>query len=95
MIVRVWKAVIDESRANEYESFALTVSRPMFAQHKGFRDVIFARSGSDVVVITMWDTVEDADRLASSPVYAKTVVKIQRMGLVIESGSAVLYRSIS
>lgn len=82
LTVRVWRTGLDESRAQEYEDFARTVSLPMFRRHDGFGGVLFARSGGERVVITLWENRAAADALAQSAEYRATVRALKATGFL-------------
>jgi hypothetical protein len=52
LVVRIWRTGLDESRAREYEDFALGISLPMVRRHDGFAGVLFAGTGAERAVIT-------------------------------------------
>lgn len=82
LMVRIWRTGLDESRAQEYEDFARTVSLPMFRRHHGFGGVLFARSGSERVVITLWADPAAADLLGGSDDYQATVRALEATGFL-------------
>jgi heme-degrading monooxygenase HmoA len=82
LIVRIWRTRLDESRAPEYEDFAQTVSLPMFRRHDGFGGVLFARSGGERVVITLWQDRAAAEALGESADYRATVEALEATGLL-------------
>lgn len=82
MILRSWRTGIDESRADEYDAFAHTVSTPMFHQQRGFRGLLLARSENLRVVFTLWQDADSAEALNSSETYRRTVAAIQEAGFL-------------
>ncbi len=82
MIIRVWRARVDDARASEYERFAEEASLPMFKEQHGFRGSLFGRSGEECVVVTVWDDDAAADSLDASPSYSKTVSSIRAAGFI-------------
>lgn len=82
MIARVWTTRVDEARAAEYETFAQTISLPMFRLQPGFRGVAMLRRGQDCVVITLWRDAEAVADLARSESYAQTVREILARGFL-------------
>lgn len=82
MILRIWRTGIDESRADEYDDFARTVSTPMFHQQRGFRGLLLARSEGVRVVFTLWQDAESAAALDTSETYRRTVSAIQDAGFL-------------
>jgi heme-degrading monooxygenase HmoA len=77
LVVRIWRTGLDESRAQEYEDFALNVSLPMFRRHNGFLGVLFAATGTEREVITLWSDRAAAAALDASPDYQETVRAIE------------------
>lgn len=82
LVVRIWRTGLDESRAQEYEDFARTVSLPMFRRHAGLAGVLFAGSGGERAVITLWEDRAAADALAVSADYQATVRAIEAAGFL-------------
>jgi hypothetical protein len=82
VIVRIWRAEIDPSRAEEYERFAHERSLPMFRSHAGFRGCALVRLGADCTVVTLWERPEDAAALEDSNRYRETVAAIMATGFV-------------
>jgi hypothetical protein len=82
LVVRIWRTGLDESRAQEYDDFADTVSLPMFRRHAGCCGVLFAGSGSERAVITLWEGRAAADALMESADYQSTVKAIEATGFL-------------
>lgn len=82
LVVRTWRTGIDESRASEYEDFALSISLPMFRRHVGFLGVLFAGTGSERAVITLWTDQSAAAALDASTDYQATVEAIEATGFL-------------
>ena len=81
-VVRIWTTGLDESRAAEYEEFALSMSLPMFRRHNGFLGVLFAGTGSERAVITLWSDQAAAAALGASADYQATVRAIEATGFL-------------
>lgn len=81
-VVRIWRTRLDESRAPEYEDFALNISLPMFRRHNGLLGVLFAGTGSERTVITLWSDQAAAAALNASADYLATVRAIEATGLL-------------
>lgn len=81
-VARIWKAAIDPTRGEEYESFARTVSVPMFQQQPGFTGVAMLRNGSECVVISFWRSLGDAEALKHSESYRACVTALLQLGLL-------------
>ena len=82
MIVRIWRTQIDESRAEEYRTFARSKSLPMFRAQQGFAGVLFAMSNSDRAVITLWQDTASVQALDHSATYEATVAEIEATGFL-------------
>jgi hypothetical protein len=82
LVVRTWRTGLDESRGSEYEDFALSISLPMFRRHVGFLGVLFAGTGSERVVITLWSGQPAAAALDASADYQATVQAIEAAGFL-------------
>ncbi len=88
MIVRIWRARIDEARSEEYENFARNRSIPTFRSHAGFLGCALLRDGADCTVVTLWDTERDVERLETSHRYRETGAAIMATGFVRAAGEA-------
>ena len=82
LVVRIWRTGLDESRAPEYEDFALRISLPMFRRHAGFLGVLFAGTGAERTVITLWTNKAAAMALDASADYQATVRAIEATGFL-------------
>ena len=81
-VVRIWRTGLDESRAAEYEDFARSISLPMFRRHSGFLGVLFAGTGAERMVITLWSGRAAAAALDASADYQATVRAIEATGFL-------------
>jgi heme-degrading monooxygenase HmoA len=81
-VARIWRTGLDESRAAEYETFAVSVSLPMFRRHTGFLGVLFTANGTERAVITLWSDQAAAAALDASPDYLATVRAIEATGFL-------------
>jgi hypothetical protein len=82
LAVRIWRTGLDESRAPEYEDFALRISLPMFRHHAGFLGVLFAGTGPERTVITLWSGQAAVAALEESADYQATVRSIEATGFL-------------
>lgn len=82
VVARIWRTGLDGPRSAEYDEFARTRSLPMFRRHEGFRGVLFATSGHERVVITLWRDREAAAALERSSDYRATVRAIEATGFL-------------
>lgn len=82
LVVRIWRSGLDESRAPEYEDFALRTSLPMFRRHVGFLGVLFAGTGGERTVITLWSDKAAVTALDASADYQSTVRAIEATGFL-------------
>jgi hypothetical protein len=88
MVVRIWRATIDVTRAEDYLDFARSRSLPMFRAQSGFAGVLFAAQGAERTVITLWRDVAAAQALDHSPTYNATVAEIEATGFLREVSTA-------
>jgi hypothetical protein len=82
LVVRIWRTQIDRSCAREYDDFARSVSLPMFRRHDGFVGVLFAGTGGERVVVTLWADRAAAGSLEASADYQATVRAIDAAGFL-------------
>jgi heme-degrading monooxygenase HmoA len=83
VIYRLWTTGVDPMRVEEYRTFARERSLPMFRSQRGFRDVVFVDAGGgEHWVLTVWDSEEDVDTLATSPSYVGTARELGETGLL-------------
>jgi heme-degrading monooxygenase HmoA len=82
LVVRIWRTGLDESRTPEYEDFARSTSLPMFRRHDGFLGVLFAGTGAERAVITLWSDRAAAAALDASADYQATVRAIEATGFL-------------
>jgi hypothetical protein len=82
MIARIWTTGLDESRAEEYQRFADTRSRPMFRRHEGFLGVLFCSAPGRRTVITLWTDERAAATLGDSPDYQDTVAALTALAVL-------------
>jgi hypothetical protein len=82
LVVRIWRTGLDESRSREYEDFALGISLPMFRRHAGFLGVLFAGTGAERAVITLWSGQAAAAALEESADYQATAQAIEAAGFL-------------
>lgn len=90
-IARLWRTAVDPARALDYERFAAAVSLPMFRQQAGFAGVVMMRSGSECLVLTLWDDQAAVDALASSATYLEAVRRIEAEGFLVGGSTLVLH----
>lgn len=88
MIVRIWRATIDQARAEEYEDFAQNRSLPTFRAHAGFLGCALLRDGADCTVVTLWETEQDIERLEQSDRYREIVAAIMGTGFICAASEA-------
>ncbi len=82
MRCRIWRTSVVAGREDEYESFAREISLPMFRAHVGFRGAMMARTASDCVVVTLWESQQAIDALNQSQLYRDTVQRIMQTGFL-------------
>jgi heme-degrading monooxygenase HmoA len=81
-VMRIWRTGLDESRSTEYEDFARSISLPMFRRQHGFLGVLFAGTGAERVVITLWTSRAAIAALDTSADYQATVRAIEATGFL-------------
>jgi heme-degrading monooxygenase HmoA len=89
-IGRIWRSAVDPARATDYERFAAEVSLPMFEQQPGFAGVVMMRSGSECLVLTLWNDRAAVDALAGSATYLETVRRIEAQGFLVGGSTLAL-----
>ncbi|GAA1576841.1 hypothetical protein GCM10009789_32980 [Kribbella sancticallisti] len=82
MIARIWRTGLDESRAAEYDAFAVERSLPMFRRQDGIRAAFLVRPETGRAVITFWRDMAAVDALARSEDYLQTVEAILAAGFL-------------
>lgn len=82
MIARIWRTGVDESRAAEYEGFAVGRSMPMFRRQPGCCGVVMARTAEGRAVVTFWRDQAAVDALGASEEYLETVAAIGAAGFL-------------
>ena len=90
-ILRIWRTRVDERRLAEYDRFARDKSQSMFHRQDGFLAVLFARTGPDAVVVTLWQDEAALARLGTSSSYADTVDEIAGSGLLVGDASVEVF----
>lgn len=82
LVARIWKTKIDPGRAPDYERFAREVSLPMFRAQTGFAGALMLRDHDECQVITIWQSLDAVEALASSHSYHETVDRIMTEGFI-------------
>lgn len=82
LIYRLWTTGVDPAKVDRYRNFARQHSLPMFQEQPGFRGVTFLQDGDQHWVLTMWDAIEDVERLASSESYLSTARALGALGIL-------------
>jgi heme-degrading monooxygenase HmoA len=82
LVARIWTTKIDAERASDYERFAHEISLPMFRAQTGFAGALMLRNHDECQVITIWQSLEAAEALGSSPSYCQTVERIMAKGFI-------------
>jgi hypothetical protein len=91
MIARLWQTGIDPARGAEYDAFAATYSRPMFAAVPGCLGALFLGTGEVRSVLSLWADAASIDALESSPLYRETVTRFQATGILREPQTVELF----
>lgn len=84
MIARLWQTRIDVARSAEYDAFAATYSRPMFARLPGCLGAFFLGTGEVRSVLSLWTDRTSIDALETSTLYRETVARFQATGVLRE-----------
>jgi hypothetical protein len=82
LVVRIWRTGLDESREPEYDDFAVGISLPMFRRRAGFLGVLFAGTGAERAVITLWSGRAAVAALEESADYRAVVRSIEATGFL-------------
>ena len=90
MIARLWQTRIDPARGAEYDGFAATYSRPMFATLPGCLGAFFLGTGEVRSVLSLWADRASIDALDTSARYRETVARFQATGVLREPQTAEL-----
>jgi heme-degrading monooxygenase HmoA len=93
MIVRMWTASIAPERIPEYERFAAAESLPMFKSQRGNLGVLFTRSESTCVVVSLWDSSDAVEALSRSATYQRTVRRIGATGFLTGPTSTTVWET--
>jgi heme-degrading monooxygenase HmoA len=87
VFLRIWRARVDPQRLPEYERFALQESAAMFREQPGFKGVLFARNGSDCMVVSLWENEDALAALDSAALYRQTAQRLLATGVLLGSQS--------
>ena len=90
-LIRIWRTEIDVVRADDYERFAQEQSLPMFKAQLGFEGVLFARRGSEAIVISLWRDAAAVAALDESPTYESAVRTIGESGYLVGDSTVELF----
>lgn len=91
MIARLWRTRIDPARGAEYDAFADTYSRPMFAALPGCLGALFLGTGSVRLVLSLWTDRTSIEALDASTVYRETVARFQATKVLREPQTVELF----
>lgn len=84
MIARSWQTRIDPARGADYDAFADTYSRPMFAVLPGCLGALFLGGGEVRSVLSLWADRASIEALDTSALYRETVARFQATGVLRE-----------
>ncbi len=82
MLLRIWKVGISPGQANALESFANSVSLPMFQAQPGCLAVLFTRTESECATVTLWSSAEAVEAMEASAHYRDVVLRIEQSGIL-------------
>jgi hypothetical protein len=92
MIARLWRTHIDPVQAAEYDAFAATYSRPMFAALPGCLAAFSLGSGDEMrSVLSLWADRASIEALDHSALYRETVTRFQTTGVLREPQTVELF----
>lgn len=93
MIARLWRTHIDPVQAAEYDAFAATYSRPMFAALPGCLAAFFLGGTGDEMrsVLSLWADRASIEALDLSALYRETVTRFQTTGVLREPQTVELF----
>jgi heme-degrading monooxygenase HmoA len=82
MLLRIWKVSLTLSKAEELETFANTISLPMFKAQPGCLAVFFTRTASECATVTVWSSPQSVEAMESSAQYQHVVRQIGESGIL-------------
>jgi heme-degrading monooxygenase HmoA len=82
VIYRLWTTGVDPSQVGRYRDYAQSRSLPMFREQSGFREAFFLQDGDEHWVLTVWDSIEDIERLSRSETYLMTARALGESGIL-------------
>jgi heme-degrading monooxygenase HmoA len=82
MLLRIWKVGLVPGKAEELETFANTVSLPMFKAQPGCLAVFFTRTPSECATVTVWASAESIEAMERSARYQDVVRQIEQSGIL-------------
>jgi heme-degrading monooxygenase HmoA len=91
MIARMRRTRIDPARGAEYDAFADTHSRPMFAALPGCLGALFLGTGEERFVLTLWADRGSIEALDTSALYRETVARFWATGVLREPQTVELF----
>lgn len=82
MLLRIWKVSLAPSKAEELETFANTISLPMFKAQPGCLAVFFTRTASECATVTVWSSPQSVEAMERSSQYQHVVRQIGESGIL-------------
>ena len=82
MLLRIWKVSLTPDKAKDLETFANTVSLPMFRKQPGCLAVFFTRTESQCATVTVWSSAESVEAMEGSLEYQDVVRRIETSGIL-------------
>lgn len=82
MIYRLWTTGVAPTHVARYREFADSRSPPMFREQQGFREAFFLQDGDEHWVLTVWQSLEDIERLSTSETYLATARALGESGIL-------------
>lgn len=82
MLLRIWKVGLASGKAQALESFANTVSLPLFKAQPGCLAVFFTRTESACATVTVWSSEQAVLAMERSTAYQQVVQQIEASGIL-------------
>lgn len=91
MLLRIWKVSLKPGKAAALETFANTISLPMFRQQPGCLAVFFTKSEQVCATVTVWESQQAVDAMEQSALYRDVVAQIGASGILGDDHSTDVY----
>ena len=92
VIVRVWRAKINQARLEEYRRFERERCMPMLHKQPGILAVLFLRQAEDhAASLTIWEDAGTVEALQSSPSHREITHELAESALLAENESVEVF----